>query len=48
LALSGFGKLKLVICLEEIFDVELSNEKVAQFATVADIVKFIGGHGSTN
>jgi len=48
LALSGFGKLKLAIFLEEIFDVELSNERVAQFATIADIVKYIGGHGSTN
>ena len=44
LALSGFGKLKLAISLEEIFDVELSNERVEQFATVADIVKYIGGH----
>ena len=44
LALSGFGKLKLAIFLEEIFDVELSNEKVEQFATVSDIVKYIGGH----
>lgn len=48
LALSGFGKLKLAICLEEIFDVEFPNEWVAQFATVADIVKYIGGHGSKN
>ena len=44
LALSGFGKLKLAISLEEIFEVELSNETVKQFATVADIVKYIGGH----
>lgn len=42
LALSGFGKLKLAIFLEEIFDVELSNERVEQFATVSDIVKYIG------
>ena len=44
LALSGFGKLKLAISLEEIFDVELSNERVKQFATVSDIVKYIGVH----
>ena len=43
-ALSGFGKLKLAIFLEEIFDIELSNEKVEQFATVSDIVKYIGMH----
>ncbi len=48
LALSRFGKLKLAIFLEEVFDVELSNERMAQFVTVADIVKYIGGHGSTN
>lgn len=42
LALSGFGKLKLAISLEEIFDVELSNERMEQFATVSDIVKYIG------
>ncbi len=46
LALSGFGKLKLAIFLEEIFDVELSNERVEQFATVFDIVKYIGVHCS--
>ena len=36
--------MKLAIFLEEIFDIELSNEKVEQFATVSDIVKYIGMH----
>lgn len=44
LALGGFGRLKLAICLEEIFDVELSDDVLEQAVTVADIVKYIGGH----
>ncbi len=44
LNLGWFGRLKLAIYLEEIFDVELSNEVLEQFATVADIVKYIGRH----
>jgi acyl carrier protein len=38
LALSLFGRLRLAICLEEVFDVELSNEVVARFVTVGDVV----------
>jgi acyl carrier protein len=41
LTLGWFGRLKLAIYLEEIFDIELSNEVLEQFATVADIVKCI-------
>jgi acyl carrier protein len=44
LTLGGFDRLKLAIYLEEIFDIELSDEVSEQFATVADIVKYIGGH----
>ncbi len=44
LTLGGFDRLKLAIYLEESFDVELSNEVLEHFATVADIVKYIGRH----
>lgn len=44
LTLGGFNRLKLAIYLEEIFDIELSDEVSEQFATVADIVKHIGRH----
>jgi acyl carrier protein len=30
----------LAICLEEVFDVELSNEVVARFVTVGDVVGY--------
>lgn len=43
LALGGFDRLKLAIYLEEIFDIELSDEASEQFVTVADIVKHISG-----
>ena len=41
LALSRFGRLKLAICLEEAFDVELEDEDVEQFTVVGDIVTYI-------
>ncbi len=44
LTLGWFGRLKLAIYLEEIFDIEISNEVLEQFATVADIIKHIGRH----
>ncbi len=43
LALSRFGRLRLAICLEETFDVELEDDEVEGFAVVGDIV----GHIST-
>ncbi len=44
LALGGFGRLKLAVYLEEIFDIELSDDVVERFVTIADIVRYIGGH----
>ena len=41
LALSRFGRLKLAICLEEAFDVELEDEDIEQFTVVGDIVSYI-------
>ena len=40
LALGRFGRLRLAVCLEEAFDAELSNEVVAQFVTVSDVVGY--------
>ena len=40
LALGRFGRLRLAICLEEVFDVELSDEVVASFVTVDDVVGY--------
>jgi len=40
LALGRFGRMKLAIYLEEGFDLELPNEVVARFVTVADIVGY--------
>ena len=40
LAMGRFGRLRLAICLEEVFDVELSNEVVARFVTVGDAVGY--------
>ena len=44
LALGGFGRLKLAIYLEEVFDVELSDDILERAVTVADIVKYISEH----
>ncbi len=41
LALSRFGRLKLAICLEEAFDVELEDEEVEQFTVIGDIVSYL-------
>ena len=41
LALGRFGRLKLGIYLEEIFDLELPDDVLAGFSTVADIVRYI-------
>lgn len=44
LALGGFSRLKLAVYLEEAFDIELSDDVLERAITVADIVKYIGGH----
>ena len=41
LQLGKFGLLKLALYLEEIFDIELSDELVNRFATVGDIVTYL-------
>jgi len=40
LELGGFGRMRLTMYLEEVFDLELSNEVVRRFVTVADIVSY--------
>jgi acyl carrier protein len=42
LTLSGFSRIKLAMCLEEVFSIELPDEVLERFITVADIVKYIG------
>ncbi len=42
LALGRFGRLKLAIYLEEVFDLELPDEALEKFITVADIVDYVG------
>jgi acyl carrier protein len=40
LALGRFGRLRLALCLEEAFDLELPSEVVARFVTVSDVVGY--------
>ena len=44
LTLSGFSRIKLAMCLEELFTIELPDEVLERFLTVADIVKYMGRH----
>lgn len=44
LLLGGLGRIKLAMYLEEVFDIELSDEVLRGFATVADIVKYVDRH----
>jgi acyl carrier protein len=44
LALGRFGRMRLAINLEELFDLELPNDVVARFVTVADIVNYFSRH----
>ena len=44
LLLSGLGRIKLAMSLEEVFDIELPDEVLERFATIADIVKYVDGH----
>lgn len=41
LAIGRFGRLKLAVCLEELFDIELQNNAVEQFDTIGDIVTYL-------
>ncbi len=41
LELGRFGRLKLAIYLEEAFDLELPDEVLERFKTVADIVDYV-------
>ena len=41
LALGRFGLIKLALYLEEIFDIELSDEILSRFTTIADIVRHL-------
>ncbi len=41
LALGRFGRLRLAVCLEELFDIELQNNAVEQFDTLGDIVDYL-------
>ncbi|MBV8397253.1 MAG: acyl carrier protein [Acetobacteraceae bacterium] len=44
LELGKFGMLKLALYLEEVFDIELSDELVSRFATIGDIVTHLSRH----
>lgn len=41
LAIGRFGRLKLAVCLEELFDIELQDNAVDQFDTLGDIVTYL-------
>ena len=40
LSLGGFARLKLALCLEDLFDMELQNDTVERFHTLGDIVSY--------
>ncbi len=40
LSLGGFARLKLALCLEDLFDLELQNDTVERFQTLGDIVSY--------
>lgn len=40
LSLGGFARLKLALCLEDLFDMELQNDTVERFQTLGDIVSY--------
>ncbi len=40
LALGRLGRLRLAMCLEQIFDVELQDDVVERFGNVGDIVRY--------
>jgi acyl carrier protein len=41
LELGGFGLVKLALYLEELFDIELTDDALERFLTVGDIVKHL-------
>jgi acyl carrier protein len=41
LKLGRMGRMRLGICLEEVFDIELSDEVLERAVTVADVVKYL-------
>jgi acyl carrier protein len=41
LGVGRFGRIRLAVYLEETFDIEITDEAIDQFATVADIVKYV-------
>jgi acyl carrier protein len=41
LGLSRMGEMRISLCLEEEFDIELSNETMEQVVNVEDIVKYL-------
>jgi acyl carrier protein len=41
LRLGWFGRIRLVLCLEEMFDAEVPDEALEQFDTVGDIVRYM-------
>ena len=40
LSLGGFARVKLALCLEDLFDMELQNDTVERFQTLGDIVSY--------
>lgn len=40
LSLGGFARLRLAVCLEDLFDIELQNDTVERFHTLGDIVSY--------
>jgi len=44
LGVGRVGKLRVAICLEEAFDHELSDDVLARFRTVGDIVRYFSRH----
>ncbi len=40
LSLGGFARLRLALCLEDLFDMELQNDTVERFQTLGDIASY--------
>lgn len=40
LSLGTFARLRLAVCLEDLFDLELQNDTVERFHTLGDIVSY--------
>src|SRR5271157_6379585 len=48
LALGGLDRLRLAVCLEEAFGLELSDDVLRRFVTVADIARYFSHHCFTD